>query len=340
MDFFINVPIGLIVVFFTWKVLGKRETSTFQQPVDIIGLVLLMIGVGCLQLMLDQGRELDWFNSTEITVLAIVSTITLTMLIIWELTDNNPIVDIALFKSRNFSVGCLCTSLAFLIYLGSVVIIPLLLQQVYGYTATWAGLATAPVGLFPILLSPLIGRLDRKIDMRILVTVSFLVYALTFYWRAVTFESSMSFIDVALPQLLQGLALACFFMPLTTITLSDLPANKMASASSLFNFLRTLAGSIGTSLTTFLWCNREAVHHSNLTEMITPYNSNAQLFYEKMSSLGFNNTQTSMLAAQKITEQGFIIGANEIFWLSAVMFLLLVIVVWFAKPPFGSDRKK
>lgn len=90
---------------------------------------------------------------------------------------------------------------------------------------------------FPILLSPLIGRLDRKIDMRILVTVSFLVYALTFYWRAVTFESSMSFIDVALPQLLQGLALACFFMPLTTITLSDLPANKMASASSLFNFL-------------------------------------------------------------------------------------------------------
>ncbi|MFD0966752.1 DHA2 family efflux MFS transporter permease subunit [Seminibacterium arietis] len=338
--FFINVPIGLIVVFFTWKVLGKRETSTFQQPVDIIGLVLLMIGVGCLQLMLDQGRELDWFNSTEITVLAIVSTITLTMLIIWELTDNNPIVDIALFKSRNFSVGCLCTSLAFLIYLGSVVIIPLLLQQVYGYTATWAGLATAPVGLFPILLSPLIGRLDRKIDMRILVTVSFLVYALTFYWRAVTFESSMSFIDVALPQLLQGLALACFFMPLTTITLSDLPANKMASASSLFNFLRTLAGSIGTSLTTFLWCNREAVHHSNLTEMITPYNSNAQLFYEKMSSLGFNNTQTSMLAAQKITEQGFIIGANEIFWLSAVMFLLLVIVVWFAKPPFGSDRKK
>ncbi|TDQ59782.1 DHA2 family multidrug resistance protein [Mesocricetibacter intestinalis] len=336
--FFINVPIGLAVVFMSWKTLGKRETRTYQQPIDTVGLILLVVGVGCLQLMLDQGRELDWFNSDEIIILTVISVIALIALVIWELTEDNPVVDISLFKSRNFSVGCLCTSLAFLIYLGSVVLIPLLLQQVYGYTATWAGLAAAPVGLFPILLSPLIGRFGYKLDMRILVSVSFVVYALTFHWRAVTFEPDMTFADVALPQLIQGIAVACFFMPLTTITLSGLAPEKMASASSLFNFLRTLAGSVGTSLTTFMWYNREAVHHTQLTEFITPYNPNAQAYYSMMESSGFNQLQTSAQLAKTITAQGFIIGANEIFWLSALLFLSLVIFVWLAKPPFGAKH--
>lgn len=336
--FFINVPIGLLVVLICWKLLAHRETEIVHQPIDTIGLVLLVLGVGCLQLMLDQGRELDWFNSNEIILFAVIAAVCITALVIWELTDDNPVVDISLFRSRNFSVGCLCTSLAFLIYLGSVVLIPLLLQQVYGYTATWAGLAAAPVGLFPILLSPIIGRFGYKIDMRILVTVSFMVYALTFYWRAVTFEPGMTFMDVALPQLMQGFAVACFFMPLTTITLSGLPPQKMASAASLFNFLRTLAGSVGTSLTTFLWYQREAIHHSQFTESINPYNPISQQFYHTMSHFGLNDTQTSGYLAQQITAQGFILSANEIFWLSAMLFLGLFIVVWFAKPPFSAKR--
>ena len=275
--FFINVPIGLAVVLMSWKILGDRESQISHQPIDTVGLVLLVLGVGCLS-----------------------------------------------------------TSLAFLVYLGSVVLIPLLLQQVYGYTATWAGLAAAPVGLFPILLSPIIGKLGYKIDMRILVTISFMVYALTFYWRAVTFEPEMTFADVALPQFVQGLAVACFFMPLTTITLSGLPPEKMASASSLFNFLRTLAGSVGTSLTTFMWYNREAVHHTQLTEAINPYNPISQQFFQTMASFGLNEQQTASYLARQITAQGFIIGANEIFWLSAITFLALFIIVWFAKPPFGN----
>ena len=336
--FFINVPVGIIIIGASWKILMPRESKIQHNPIDIVGLVLLVLGVGCLQLMLDQGREQDWFNSAEIIILAVISAVTLIALVIWELTDDNPVVDISLFKQRNFSVGCLSTSLAFLVYLGSVVLIPLLLQQVYGYTATWAGLASAPVGLFPILLSPLIGKYGYKIDMRILVTVSFIVYAITFYWRAVTFEPGMSFADVALPQLVQGLAAACFFMPLTSITLSNLPADKMASASSLFNFLRTLAGSIGTSLTTFLWYNREAVHHSQLTEIVTNYNPIVQQYYQTMERFGISEEQTSSMLARNITSQGFIIGANEIFWLSAIMFLVLFILVWFAKPPFGSRQ--
>lgn len=336
--FFINVPIGLAVVLISWKVLEGRESRISHQPVNTVGLILLALGVGALQLMLDQGRELDWFNSTEIVVLTIIAAVGLIALIIWELTDDNPVVDVSLFKSRNFTVGCVSTSLAFLVYSGTVVLIPLLLQQVYNYTATWAGLAAAPVGLLPILLAPIIGKFGNKIDMRILITVSFMVYALTFYWRAVTFEPEMTFMDVALPQFVQGLAVACFFMPLTTITLSSLPPEKMASASSLFNFLRTLAGSIGTSLTTFIWYNREAVHHTQLTEVINPYNPISQQFFQTMGSFGLSEEQTASYLAKQITAQGFIIGANEIFLVSAITFISLVVLIWFAKPPFSSKH--
>ena len=336
--FFINVPIGLAVVLISWKILEGRESRISHQPVNTVGLILLALGVGALQLMLDQGRELDWFNSTEIVVLTIIAAVGLIALIIWELTDDNPVVDVSLFKSRNFTVGCISTSLAFLVYSGTVVLIPLLLQQVYNYTATWAGLAAAPVGLLPILLAPIIGKFGNKIDMRILITVSFMVYALTFYWRAVTFEPEMTFMDVALPQFVQGLAVACFFMPLTTITLSSLPPEKMASASSLFNFLRTLAGSIGTSLTTFMWYNREAVHHTQLTEVINPYNPISQQFFQTMGSFGLSEEQTASYLARQITAQGFIIGANEIFLVSAITFISLVVLIWFAKPPFSSKH--
>ena len=336
--FFINVPIGLAVVLISWKILEGRESRISHQPVNTIGLILLALSVGALQLMLDQGRELDWFNSTEIVVLTIITAVGLIALIIWELTDDNPVVDVSLFKSRNFTVGCVSTSLAFLVYSGTVVLIPLLLQQVYNYTATWAGLAAAPVGLLPILLAPIIGKFGNKIDMRILITVSFMVYALTFYWRAVTFEPEMTFMDVALPQFVQGLAVACFFMPLTTITLSGLPPEKMASASSLFNFLRTLAGSIGTSLTTFMWYNREAVHHTQLTEVINPYNPISQQFFQTMGGFGLSEEQTASYLARQITAQGFIIGANEIFLVSAITFISLVVLIWFAKPPFSSKH--
>ena len=336
--FFINVPIGLAVVLISWKILEGRESRISHQPVNTVGLILLVLGIGALQLMLDQGRELDWFNSTEIVVLTIIAAVGLIALIIWELTDDNPVVDVSLFKSRNFTVGCVSTSLAFLVYSGTVVLIPLLLQQVYDYTATWAGLAAAPVGLLPILLAPIIGKFGNKIDMRILITVSFMVYALTFYWRAVTFEPEMTFMDVALPQFVQGLAVACFFMPLTTITLSGLPPEKMASASSLFNFLRTLAGSIGTSLTTFIWYNREAVHHTQLTEVINPYNPISQQFFQTMGSFGLSEEQTASYIARQITAQGFIIGANEIFLVSAITFISLVVLIWFAKPPFSSKH--
>ncbi|WP_032116208.1 multidrug efflux MFS transporter permease subunit EmrB [Candidatus Arsenophonus nilaparvatae] len=334
--FFINVPFGIAIIFIIMQTLADRETATEIKPIDTIGLTLLIVGIGALQIMLDRGKELDWFNSTEIVVLAITAVIALSFLIIWELTDNNPVIDLSLFKERNFTIGCLSLSLAYMLYFGTIVLLPQLLQEVFGYTATWAGLASAPVGILPLLITPLIGRYSYKIDMRVIVTFSFIVYAVCYYWRAWTFEPSMDFAAAAWPQFVQGLAIACFFMPLTTITLSGLPAEKLASASSLSNFARTLAGAIGTSVTTTLWTQREAMHHAHFTEIITPYNPESQQFYAKLSALGLNEQQSSAYLAKMITDQGLIISANEIFWLSAGVFIALLVLLWLAKPPFNA----
>lgn len=246
------------------------------------------------------------------------------------------VVDLSLFKSRNFTIGCLCISLAYMFYFGSIVLLPQLLQTVFGYTATWAGFASAPVGLMPVLLSPIIGRFAPRLDMRKLVTFSFIMYAVCFYWRAYTFEPGMDFGASAWLQFVQGFAVACFFMPLTTITLSGLPPERLAAASSLSNFARTLAGSIGTSITTTLWTQRESLHHAHLTESVTPYNPIAQGSYQQLMEMGMSEKQASAYIAQQITNQGLIISANEIFWAAAGVFLVLMILVWFARPPFTT----
>ncbi|MFS2221927.1 multidrug efflux MFS transporter permease subunit EmrB [Pantoea sp. B65] len=334
--FFINVPIGVMVVALTLQTLRNRETQTEIKPIDTVGLVLLVVGIGSLQIMLDQGKELDWFNSTEIIALTVIAVSALLVLLVWELTDDHPIIDLSLFKSRNFTIGCLSISLAYMLYFGSIVLLPQLLQEVYGYTATWAGLASAPVGIIPVILSPIIGRFAHKLDMRRLVTFSFIMYAVCFYWRAYTFEPGMDFGASAWPQFIQGFAVACFFMPLTTITLSGLPPQRLAAASSLSNFARTLAGSIGTSITTTMWINRESMHHSYLAESVTPYNANSQAMYLQLEQAGMTQQQASAYIAQQITNQGLIISANEIFWASAGVFLVLLALVWFARPPFGS----
>lgn len=334
--FFINVPIGAVVVLLTLQSLRGRETRTEQRRIDGVGLALLVLGIGSLQIMLDRGKELDWFASQEIIVLTVVAVVALSFLIVWELTDDNPIVDLSLFKSRNFTIGCLCISLAYMLYFGAIVLLPQLLQEVYGYTATWAGLASAPVGVIPVLLSPIIGRFAHKLDMRRLVTFSFIMYAVCFYWRAYTFEPGMDFGASAWPQFIQGFAVACFFMPLTTITLSGLPPERMAAASSLSNFMRTLAGSIGTSMTTTMWTNRESLHHAQLTESVNVFNPQAQEVYSQLQGMGMTEQQASGWIAQQITAQGLIISANEIFWLSAGVFIVLLGLIWFAKPPFGA----
>ena len=331
--FYINIPIGVAAAALAWRELRHRETAILQLPIDKVGLTLLVLGVGCLQMMLDRGKELDWFHSGEIVLYGIIALLALSYLVVWELTDKHPVIDLSLFRDRNFAVGVTSVSVGFMLYFGAIVLMPLLMQTQMGYTATEAGLATAPIGILPVLLSPVIGKNAHKLDMRWVVTFSFLMFAVCFYWRYSTFNPAMDFAGVAWPQFVQGFAIAGFFMPLTTITLSNMKPQQLASASSLSNFMRTLAGSIGASLTTWQWEHREGLHHTQLTEYISLYDSATRDTLAAMQQAGLSAEQAAAVIAGDISRQGLFLGANEVFWLATVLFLLLTGLVWLSRPP-------
>lgn len=233
--FFINIPVGIFSAFLTWRLLRERESERIKIPVDRIGLALLVVGIGALQVMLDKGNDLDWFESNQIVILAIVSVVTLSMLVAWELTEAHPIVDLHLFGNRNFLVGTATLSIGYLVFFGNVVVLPLWLQTQMGYTATWAGLAAAPIGILSIFITPLVGKNMNKIDLRIWASFSFTVFAATSFWNS-HFSTDVTFLQLVIPRVLMGIGVATFFVPLTSLTLSGIAPRDMASATGLSNF--------------------------------------------------------------------------------------------------------
>ena len=189
----------------------------------------------------------------------------------------------------------------------------------------------APIGIFPVFLSPLIGRFAQRIDMRVIVTMSFLVFSAAFYLRTL-FSPDVDFAFVLWPQVVQGIGVALFFMPLTSIIISGLDARDIANASSLSNCTRVLAGSIGSSLATTMWERQEALHHVRLTESINPFNPAAQHGLNQLTQMGLSPEQAKVWVANEITRQGFLLGFNELFWLASIAFIGLAGLVWLSTP--------
>ncbi|MGP1614118.1 MAG: MFS transporter, partial [Pollutimonas bauzanensis] len=180
-----------------------------------------------------------------------------------------PVVDLTLFKYRNFTAGVLTISVGYGLFFGTVVLLPLWMQSTLGYTATYAGIASAPVGILAIIFSPLVGKLLTNHDPRKIATVAFLIFALISYMRA-NFNTEVDLYTIMIPTFIQGAAMATFFIPLTTITLSGLDPHRIPSAAGLSNFVRLLFGAFGTSITTTMWDNRASLHHAQLTEIARP----------------------------------------------------------------------
>jgi len=333
--FYINVPIGLFSAAVAFYLLRGRETRIVKQRIDAIGLILLVIGVSALQMMLDLGKDRDWFNSSFIIALAITAAIALAFLIAWEITDSQPVVDLSLFKDRNFALGAVIISFGFMAYFGSVVIFPLWLQTVMGYTAGLAGLATAPVGLLALIISPLLGRNLHKLDLRMVACVAFIVFASVSLWNSV-FTLDVSFGQLILPRLMQGIGVACFFVPMTTITLSSISDDRLASASGLSNFMRTLSGAIGTSISTTFWENDMIYHHAVLSESISTYDPNTLSFTAILNSLGITGGAVNGQLEQILTQQAYMMATNDFFRISCLAFLVLAGLVWMTKPRRGA----
>jgi MFS transporter, DHA2 family, multidrug resistance protein len=334
--FYINVPIGIGAGIATWMIYRKRETPTARVPIDKVGLGLLVIWVGALQVLLDKGKDLDWFNSGQIVTLAIVAIVGFTIFLVWELTDEHPVVDLSLFRRRNFWVSTVAMLFAYGLFFGNVVLLPLWLQQYMGYTATLAGLVLAPVGLLAIFLTPVVGRFSNRVDPRIFVTASFLIFALILFMRA-HFNTDATIGTLLVPTLIQGAAMATFFIPLISIALSGLPPERIPSASGLFNFARITAGSFGTSITTTLWDRRATLHHAQLVEHLTPSDPVSAQALANLHAGGMGTDQSYALMNRLVDQQAFMLSADDIFYVSALLFLALIFLIWLARPARTGD---
>jgi DHA2 family multidrug resistance protein len=335
--FYINVPVGIFSVVFTAITLTGRETPISKTRVDVVGLVLLTLGVGCLQVLLDKGNDLDWFHSNVIMTLAVISFVSLCYLVAWELTEKNPIIDLTLFTKRNFCFGVIAISFGFMVYFANVVIFPLWLQTQMGYTPTWAGLAAAPVGLLPFLFSPFIGRYMYLVDLRWLSSFGFVVFAVTSFWQC-DFYTGVGFSQLVAPRFVQGLGIAFFFIPCISIVISGLKPERIASALGLSNFFRIIGGSFGTSISVSLWSHRAAFHHARLAENINPLNPFYGQSNEQLQSLGFHGLKSLGALDDIVTNQAYMLSTNDIFWVSGCIFCLLIAVIWCAKPPFTPAK--
>ncbi|HYF19841.1 MAG TPA: DHA2 family efflux MFS transporter permease subunit [Ramlibacter sp.] len=330
--FYINVPVGIVAAVAAWAIYRKRESVVRKLPIDVVGLALLVLWIGALQLMLDLGKEHDWFDAPLIVGFAITAAVGFAFFLVWELTDDHPVVDLRLFKIRNFWAGTLVMSIAFGMFFGNVVLLPLWLQQYMGYTATQAGLALAPVGLLAMVLSPIVGRTVGHVDPRWYAGFSFLVFALVLWMRS-HFTAQADLATIIWPTLIQGIASAFYFIPVTTLTLAGLPPERIPSATGLTNFVRMTAAALGVSLYTTFWESRAALHHAQLSEAVTADSLATQQALSQLMGSGLSREQALAQVNRLLDQQAFTLAATDLFWLSACLFLVLVPLVWLSRPP-------
>ena len=259
--FYINVPIGILALVLTQTFVFDPHYLRKQRTggIDYWGIGLLVLGIGCLQIMLDKGQEDDWFSSRFILTLGVLSAIGLGGLLARELTTAHPIIDLSVFRYRSYAIGTfLMTVIGFGLY-GSTVLLPLLMQEVLGYTATHAGVTNLPRGLASFLCMPLIGFLTGKVDARKLLAAGFLITATAMYQLS-AFSLQVASWHFYLPLLIQGAGVGLIFVPLTTVTNDPVPNERMGNAASIFNLMRNLGASIGISMVETLQARRLQTH--------------------------------------------------------------------------------
>jgi DHA2 family multidrug resistance protein len=328
--FFINVPVGLFCALVAYRGLISRETPTFRRAIDKVGLLLLVVWVSALQVLLDRGKDEDWFHSPFIMVLAVVSAIGFISWLIWEMTEANPIVDLSLFKSRNFAVGTVVFCLAYALFFGGNVLQPLWLETRLGYIATWAGLVAAPSGLVAVLLTPIIARFGGNLDARITGTIALLAFATSFFMRS-AYPADASFGVLVVPMLVQGVAMSTFFVSMITIQLKDVPPQQTPSASGLANFARITAGGFAASLTTAFWDRREALHQSRLADVQGARSGEWGQALASLQHAGLSAQQALGALTQQAVNQAYTIAALDLFWLFGALIILMIPLIWMTR---------
>jgi DHA2 family multidrug resistance protein len=316
----------------------RRQT----EKVDYWGIGMLVVGIGALQFVLDKGQEADWFASRSILTLSILSAVTLSGLLYHELTTEHPIIDLRVFKERSYATGVfLMTMLGFVLY-GSLVLLPVMLQTLLGYPALQAGIAMAPRGMGSLVMMPIVGMLTSKIDVRKLLAIGFCVAGLTLIWLGqLNLQAGPG--DIFWPQLLQGTGMALTFVPLTTVTMQAISPERMGNATSLFNLMRNIGGSVGIAVTGTLLTRQRQTVATVLGERITAYDLKSQTVLAQLKA-GFMASGADAVTATErayaalhgmLLQQASMVSFVWLFRLLGGIFLAMLPLIFLMRRPKG-----
>ena len=327
--FFINVPIAALCTVMAVVLLRQAETKIDKLPIDIVGMIMLVIWVGALQLMLDLGREHDWFGDPMIVTLALISAAVFIFFLVWELFEGEPAVNLNVFRHRGFTVSVTSLVFAYGTFFASLVVIPQWLQGALGYTATWAGYATAFNGVAAVMMAPVVAKLSTKIDERLLVSFGILWLGVTSLLRVFWWTSDADFWTVALPQLIQGAGMPFFFIPLTTLALGAVEEDETASAAGVMNFLRTMAGAVGTAVVTTMWYDGAQGIRAQLSGVL----NGAEATMQSLQAHGYSADQSRQVVSNLVDSQATALATGSAFVTAAIVFAAAASIVWLAPRP-------
>ena len=344
--FYINLPVGAMSIFMIQRYVFDppylRKAST---GIDYWGMGLLVLGIGALQFVLDKGQTEDWFESNLIVTLAILSAISLAALIYYELFGTkDPIVDLRVFKNRTYATGVfLMTVVGFVLY-GSMVLLPVMLQTLFGYSSLEAGKAMAPRGVGSLIMMPVVGMLTTKVDPRKLLALGLTIGAITMLWLGQVNLNASQW-HFMLPQFLQGAGMALLFVPLTTVSMATINPQRMGYATSLFNLMRNIGGGVGIAITgTYLQRHRQVVA-AGLGEHVNVYDPVAQSTLSQITQGMMAAGADAVTATQRayvvlhgmILRQASMVTFVTIFRMLGVLFLLMIpLVLLMRRPSKGS----
>jgi DHA2 family multidrug resistance protein len=339
--FYINVPIGVVAVIMNSLYIFdpaylKRQVSR----VDWWGLCYLALGIGALQIALDKGEQEDWFASHLIVVLLVLGAAGLVALVIRELRVRDPIVDLRVFRERTYATGAFLITVVGFVLFASMVLVPIMLQTLLGYPPLQAGIAMAPRGLGSLIAMPTVGILMARIDPRKLLALGFLLGAWTMFWLA-GFDLTVGYWDIFWPQFIQGIALGLMFVPLTTITMDRISREHMGNATSLFNLVRNLGGSIGIAVVETRLANARQFHTNVLAGHIDAYGLQNQLWLANLKAAFIARGADAATATQRaygaawglVQQQAAILSFIDAFRLLGVVFLLMTPLILLMKRP-------
>ena len=336
--FFINLPVGILAWFLVLRLVedppwAKRARGAGVR-IDYIGVSLLIIGVGALQIILDKGQEDDWFGSTFITTLAVIAAAGLLSLIIWEWFYKNPIVEVRLFRNLNFLGANAMMFVLGIMLFSSLVMMPQFLQTLLGYTAESAGLVLSGGGLLLLFLMPLVGTLVSKIQARYIIAFGWLTLSAAMYYSAVRLNLGISFGFASLLRVTQVFGLGFLFVPVNLVSYVGMPPEKSSSVAGLINFMRNIGSSIGTSMVTTLIARRAQVHQVNLSAHLSPgqppFTITAKALAIRLATSGLDVSRATAQAYDRLYRQ-LIVQATTLAYVdtyfvlavgAAIMFLL------------------